>query len=273
MEKVTDLFEMRLKGVLEIYKKDREQYIEFIINEKIKAEKKDNAKKLIGKVFSGKIAGASDPHATNSEGLDLFYSLTSKCIFLDIGMDFPVHLPVKEISDEIMNSIGPNTEIQVFITDLISSPTDSYFLATTDLNYQKNISQIIRSKNSDIFIFDTNSIIDYYEFLKIFIENKKQIIIPYIVLEELDNLKRDTEKTGKKAREALKKILEVMDKIKFEDSYPEKLSFGFDKRKNDNLILSVAIHNKGAVIVTEDIGLLIKASSLNIGVCAFSKEC
>jgi rRNA-processing protein FCF1 len=280
MEKKIDYLNPRLKDVLEHYKEDRKKHIADTIN---KEAKENNARKLIGEVFNGKIIGADNPFSFRK---DEFGRFEDHCIFLDIGMDFPVHLPVEKISDEIMINVNPDTEIQVIITGFISKSDKCCLLATTDINYQKskvrsevsnsnnelerkNISQIIKAKNSDIFIFDTNSIIDYYEYFNVFIETEnKQIIIPYIVLEELDNLKRD-EKIGKKVRNGLKKIYEIKDKIKFEESYPEKLLLGFDKRKNDNLILSVAIQNKGAVIVTEDTGLLIKAFSLNIAVCVF----
>jgi rRNA-processing protein FCF1 len=194
---------------------------------------------------------------------------------LNVGCElYPLwNYPKKYMKDQKVGDL-----VDVKIKDI---NFNSYFIQITlepplNLNNLKNeyINNTIKNK-SNIFIFDTNAIMDFYNMLKQFIDLNKQIIIPFNVLEELDGKKNCTnEEKSYKARNGLKAINELMNIIKFESPSNSVLPQGMDKQKNDNQILSVAIINKekNPIIITNDIGIKIKAKSLNIEVWDLSEE-
>jgi predicted ribonuclease YlaK len=134
-------------------------------------------------------------------------------------------------------------------------------------NIKESIRNIIREYGANIFIFDTNVIMDFPNIFTYILDEKRQICVPNTVLEELDGIKDSADRNKSyKAREELKKIMEHIDSIKFEEPSTKNLPEGLDKSKNDNRILSIALHYKSnnPVIVTNDIGVLVKCKSQNI---------
>jgi len=133
-----------------------------------------------------------------------------------------------------------------------------------------------------IFVLDTNVLIHDPEAIFNFKEN--EIVIPIVVIEELDRLKKRQDGVGKNAREALK----VIDKLNQQGSlnvgvrlktdgilrvevgkdYLPELPLGFEQNKPDNQVLSIALklqeRHKSVILVTKDINLRIKADALNI---------
>lgn len=115
---------------------------------------------------------------------------------------------------------------------------------------------------SKVFVIDTCSLMKNPKILDYFSNNKAMVIIPKMVLMELEKHKGSTDETAKsEARAASKKIDEYKDKkwlnLK-EDSELSLLSKDYQKKpKNDFHILSVALKYKvkEPVLVTDDINL------------------
>jgi rRNA-processing protein FCF1 len=153
---------------------------------------------------------------------------------------------------------------------------DNIFDNSEKIKYNnEQLESIIKNKKSKYFIFDTNIIMNYPDFLYLFQKNnEKYACIPFIVLEELDKIKNSDENKARKAQKAIKILHKMKESLKFEIPYPDLLPLGLDKKKNDNLILSTAIHwkNDGVEIITDDTGLLIKAYSMNIDTWALSDD-
>jgi rRNA-processing protein FCF1 len=134
---------------------------------------------------------------------------------------------------------------------------------------------IIIAQEANMFICDTNIIIDFPELCDLIIEADRNICVPYPVLEELDGLKQSNEKNkGIKAQKALKVLNDHVGKIQFAESSPNNLPDGLDRHKNDNRILSIALERKSSdpVIITNDIGVIVKAKSKNIRVWECAKD-
>lgn len=119
------------------------------------------------------------------------------------------------------------------------------------------------------YVIDTNVLIDYPEVL-----DEYEHIIPIFILEELDNLKRD-KNIGTKVRRAINKILEkgnishnLFDSL---DCYFFSFIEDLDLSKTDNKILAFTYVNK-CLLLTNDIGLYIKAKAYNIPVEFFNKS-
>lgn len=138
------------------------------------------------------------------------------------------------------------------------------------------------NKKNKIFILDTNVLVHDPNAYTKFKDNL--IIIPIIVVEELDNLKNRPSGAGLNARIALRNLNSLMESgslfegvklsngaiLKIDVEY-ESINFlsGMFERKNDNFILGVAkkySNNKSlnAILVSKDINVRIKASALNI---------
>ena len=195
--------------------------------------------------------------------------IRDKGFLLDIGCgitafwDYPKkYMKGQKVGDEVTVSImslfdyKPRKHFQVSIY-----PPD---LTEMKIEYIKNS---IQDKKTDVFIFNTEIVMDFPQLIQYIAELKKQIIIPYNVLEELDGLKdSDDEEKSYKAREGLKAINEWMDSIKFESPSKTELPYGLDNKKNDNLIISVAQTKKdnNPILITKDIGVIVKAKTLNI---------
>ena len=94
-----------------------------------------------------------------------------------------------------------------------------------------------------------------------FDDGKSLLIIPMIVLEELDGLKNAEDKEkAHKAREVIRNISDykAYDWVNVkESSHPELLSDDLDKERNDNKILSIAIKYfvKKPILLTDDTNL------------------
>jgi PhoH-like ATPase len=134
----------------------------------------------------------------------------------------------------------------------------------------------------DYVILDTNILLlDPNAYLKF---PNKHIIIPLIVIEELDSFKREMTSIGKAAREIIRAIDLLRTKgkltegVKLENSSIlqvfilenlEELPEGLDKVIKDNYLLSTGIklkkvYNKKVTIITKDADLRIKADVLGI---------
>lgn len=129
-------------------------------------------------------------------------------------------------------------------------------------------------KYNRVYIADTNALIDYPEIIDKFNDNKSALVIPIVVINELDTIKDDTNKQGlteraKKSRLASKKIEYYSEKkspwLIIGKSYPELLPFDIKKDKNDSLILSTALKyiEKNPIIITAD---------KNAGIIAYSQK-
>jgi len=193
--------------------------------------------------------------------------ITDYGFIMDIGCEIysPLQFPKKYMQNEnVGDKLNVNVNISTYATDDDISITISHNFENNQKIY---INNVIQKKNTSTFIIDTNIIMDFPELIQHIFEQKKLIIIPYNVIEELDGLKdSDDKEKSKKARDGLKIINENIDSIKFESPSQSLLPSGLDKTKNDNLILSVALDNKNdaPIIVTNDLGLIVKAKSLKI---------
>lgn len=128
-----------------------------------------------------------------------------------------------------------------------------------------------------IYVLDTSAIVEDPTIVYSFKDS--QIIIPFVILEELDKLKSYNSEVAKNARSAIK----ILDKI-FENSNDNvdinsnskiKVDFDFEKdligdmTYGDNQIIGCAykinkLSKKQVTIVTNDIGLKIKAKSVGL---------
>ncbi len=118
-----------------------------------------------------------------------------------------------------------------------------------------------------IYVVDTNVLINEPKIFD-YLDNKSLMVIPKVVIEELDNVKLDKNKSEKEkynAREAHRNIINILDSkkpnIRLEDSDKELFSHDFSKSKKDNLILSVALKFivKDVYLLTVDKNPQIKA--------------
>ncbi|MBN1253209.1 MAG: PhoH family protein [Bacteroidales bacterium] len=136
-----------------------------------------------------------------------------------------------------------------------------------------------------IFVLDTNVILHNHNCLYHFEEN--DIVIPIIVLEELDKFKKGNEQINFQAREFMREL----DKLSGDDVFKEGVSLGenngllfietgkpfskemaesFSETSPDHKILAVAEYIKNkypkrqTIVVSQDINLRMKAKSLGI---------
>ncbi|MFA9378838.1 MAG: PhoH family protein [Lachnotalea sp.] len=139
------------------------------------------------------------------------------------------------------------------------------------------------------YIVDTNVLIQSPNALECFEDNF--VIIPIVVIEELDSLKNAEGEKGVNARSAIRYLeklrqkgnlidgvtLENGGKIRIEKNYIDvKLPEDFPEHKSDNRILKVCVglsqNNDKVVLVTKDILLRIKAQILSIQAEDFTTE-
>lgn len=112
-----------------------------------------------------------------------------------------------------------------------------------------------------VYIVDTCTLMHEPELISMFDGQKALLVIPMIVLDELDGLKNDEdEEKAFKAREVIRNIsnYKAYDWLSTgESSYPELLSGDLDKERSDNKILSIAIRycTKKPILLTDDINL------------------
>jgi PhoH-like ATPase len=148
----------------------------------------------------------------------------------------------------------------------------------------KKTTKIAKSR-SKIFILDTNVLL--HDFKCIFKFEENDIVLPIVVLEELDKFKKGNDQINFHAREFTRNI----DKLSGEDffkegvnlgeglgrlfietgkPFSEKLLMNFPEKRPDHMILSVAEYyvkkfpERNTVLVTKDINLRVKAKALGI---------
>lgn len=147
-------------------------------------------------------------------------------------------------------------------------------ILTTDTpfdNVRKNISGLRNAlatffddsfmRFNKVYIVDTCTLMNEPSLISWFDGEKALLVIPMIVLDELDGLKSDEdEEKAFKAREVIRNIsnYKAYDWLSTsESSHPELLSGDLDKERNDNKILSIAIRYcaKKPILLTDDINL------------------
>ena len=113
-------------------------------------------------------------------------------------------------------------------------------------------------KFNEVYIADTSILLNEPNLISWFDGKRTLLVIPMIVLDELDGLKNsEDEEIAKKAREIIRNISKYSNcdwlNIK-ESSYPELISKDLDKERNDNKILSIAIKycTKKPILLTDD---------------------
>ncbi|PKM54803.1 Phosphate starvation-inducible protein PhoH [Petrocella atlantisensis] len=142
------------------------------------------------------------------------------------------------------------------------------------------------------YVIDTNVMIHDPKFMYKFSDNN--VIIPILCIEELDNLKKRDGLVGFHARHVAKELQTLMSKgnisegialenggiVKVEQNYldTEVLPNGVDLSKNDSKIIAVVKNLQNAnqdiktILVTKDVYMHIKASSLGIEVQDFEND-
>ena len=116
-------------------------------------------------------------------------------------------------------------------------------------------------KFNKVYIVDTCTLLNEPGLISWFDGEKALLVVPMIVLDELDNLKNsDDEEKAYKAREVIRNISHYKDYNWLntsEPSHPEFVPEDLDKNRNDNNILSIAIRYcvKRPILLTDDINL------------------
>ena len=144
---------------------------------------------------------------------------------------------------------------------------------------------MIRKHNKKLFIIDTNVLLHDYKCIYNFEEN--DIIIPIVVLEELDKFKRGNDLINFHAREFTRELDKLSGDMLLTANIPlgenlgnmhietgkdfsEKVNQSFPERTADHRILAIAEYvcssnkDKTVVLITKDINLRMKAKSLGI---------
>src|SRR6056297_2555525 len=136
-----------------------------------------------------------------------------------------------------------------------------------------------------IFVIDTNVILHDFHCIYNFQEN--DIVLPIVVLEELDKLKKGNDIINFHAREFTRELNDIAGEKLFNGGLPlgkglgrltvetgkpfsEKIRESFPENTPDHRILSITEHVKGkykkqeVILITKDINLRMKAKSLGI---------
>jgi len=142
-----------------------------------------------------------------------------------------------------------------------------------------------RKNNKKLFIIDTNVLLHDYKCIYNFEEN--DVIIPIVVLEELDKFKRGNDLINFHAREFTRELDKLSGDLLLTANIPlgenlgnlhietgkdfsEKVNQSFPERTADHRILAIAEYvctsnkDKTVVLITKDINLRMKAKSLGI---------
>lgn len=127
------------------------------------------------------------------------------------------------------------------------------------------------------FVLDTNVLINDPIAFKKFEDN--DIIIPLVVVQELDGLKKRQDTTGFAARQAARELDELRDNGKLDRGVDlpsggnlrvvtemPNVDFATEKVTNDHIILQVCKDNPGWTLITEDTFMRVLADSLDIPV-------
>jgi PhoH-like ATPase len=142
-----------------------------------------------------------------------------------------------------------------------------------------------KKHNKKLFIIDTNVLLHDYKCIYNFEEN--DIIIPIVVLEELDKFKKGNDQINFHAREFTRELDKLSGDMLLTSNIPlgenlgnmhietgkefsEKVLQSFPERTSDHRILAIADYvcntnkEKTVVLITKDINLRMKAKSLGI---------
>lgn len=126
--------------------------------------------------------------------------------------------------------------------------------------------------DTNVLLSDPNSIFSFDE---------HNVIIPMVVLEELDRHKSRPDEVGRNARQVtrsldnLRERGSLVDGIKLKEggtlsvvandpNWAVKMPSGLQADKADNLIIAFALNNKDTILVSKDINVRIKCDSLGI---------
>lgn len=142
----------------------------------------------------------------------------------------------------------------------------------------------MKSKKKKIFVLDTNVVLHDYRCIYKFEEN--DLVIPIVVLEELDKLKKGSDLISYNAREFTRELDKLAGKRLFKEGIPlgkglgklyvetgkefsQKLAQSFPEKTPDHRILAIADYlashsSVPVILVTKDINLRMKAKSLGI---------
>ena len=149
------------------------------------------------------------------------------------------------------------------------------------------------AKEKKIFIIDTNVILHDYRCMYKFEEN--DVVIPIVVLEELDHLKKGSDLISFNAREFTRELNDIAGRNLFTKGvslgkgrgklfvetgkeYSDRLSSSFPERTPDHRILAITEYitenNKGrqVVLISKDINLRMKAKSLGLDAQDFEND-
>lgn len=142
-----------------------------------------------------------------------------------------------------------------------------------------------KKSSSKIFILDTNVLLHDYKCLYNFEEN--DVIIPIVVLEELDKFKKGNEQINFQAREFVRQMDQIAGEQLFNEGiplgkekgrlfvatgkpFPPEMEDSFSEKTPDHRILAVALHikkqfdDRTVILITKDINLRMKAKSLGL---------
>jgi len=142
-----------------------------------------------------------------------------------------------------------------------------------------------KKHNKKLFIIDTNVLLHDYKCIYNFEEN--DVIIPIVVLEELDKFKKGNDQINFHAREFTRELDRLSGDMLLTANIPlgenlgnlhietgrdfsEKVSQSFPERTSDHRILAISEYvcssnkDKTVVLITKDINLRMKAKSLGI---------
>lgn len=135
---------------------------------------------------------------------------------------------------------------------------------------------------SKIYVLDTNVIL--HDCDSIFKFEEHEVVIPVTVIEEIDKFKKEMNELGRNAR----KFARYLDELRAAGSlsagvpingeggklrielYNDVVKDGLHKKAHldfsvyDNRIIAAAYHNKGSILVTNDINLRVKADALGL---------
>ncbi len=112
------------------------------------------------------------------------------------------------------------------------------------------------------YILDTNVLVhDYHSFNKILRGNK--IVIPFVVLEELDKLKTKNDQVGVNARNVIRNIEK---ELVGNNPYVIVVPCNNDISVPDDRILDVCLGNKDSILISKDVCMRTKARALGINV-------
>ncbi|PLX69562.1 MAG: phosphate starvation-inducible protein PhoH [Denitrovibrio sp.] len=135
------------------------------------------------------------------------------------------------------------------------------------------------------FIIDTNVILYSPNCIETFDNNN--IVLPAVVLEEVDSFKKNVDLNGYNARSFIRIVEQYREEkgdllkgvklesggqfsVRFQDEQTKsKIPSGFDNGKNDNVILAIALQVKEeskreTIIVSKDVNLRIKANAMGL---------